>query len=127
MLENSIKKKILNFSDLKTWQEAHALALSIYKASTAFPKSELFGLTNQIRRASVSVGSNIAEGFGRQTQKEKNLFYHHAKGSLLELKSQLFLARDLNYLNKEVSEEIIKSANYTHALLEGLIKTSFSR
>ena len=124
---NLEKKKILNFSDLKAWQEAHSLALVIYKTSSAFPKSELFGLTNQMRRASVSVGSNIAEGFGRQTQKEKNLFYYHAKGSLLELKSQLFLARDLNYLDKGTSENILKSANFTHVLLEGLIKTSFTR
>ena len=127
VMQENFNKKITSFTDLKAWQQAHRLTLAVYKSSKDFPPFEQFGLTNQMRRASVSIESNIAEGFGRQTKKEKNQFYYHAKGSLLELKSQLFLARDLDYMNKEVSEEIINSANFTHAILEGLIKTSFNR
>src|ERR1035437_1229381 len=96
MLE--MQKKIKCFNDLKAWQEAHALVLMVYKCTESFPDKEKFGLTNQLRRAVISVTSNIAEGFGRQTSKEKIQFYYHSNGSLLEIKSQLFAGRDLKYL-----------------------------
>src|ERR1035437_4810950 len=95
---SEIKQKIKSFHDLKAWQEANVLVLMVYKCTEAFPDKEKFGLTNQLRRAVISVTSNIAEGFGRQTAKEKIQFYYPSNGSLLEIKSQLFAGRDLKYL-----------------------------
>jgi len=81
--------KIRHFTDLRAWQEGHTLVLAVYKVTKDFPKEELFGLTNQIRRAVVSVTSNIAEGFTRYSSKEKNQFYFVCLGSLAEVQNQL--------------------------------------
>ena len=81
------KIKIKSFTDLKVWQEGHALVILFYKIAKKFPKDELYSLTNQMKRAAVSVTSNIAEGFGRQSYKEKVQFYYLAQGSLIELKN----------------------------------------
>ena len=91
--------EIKSFTDLIAWQLGHGLALRVYSLSQNFPKEEQFGLTNQIRRAAVSVSSNIAEGFSRYSQKEKIQFYTLALGSLTEIQSQLLLARDLSYIS----------------------------
>ena len=81
-----------SFRDLRVWQEAMKLTVEIYRASGSFPKQEQFGLTQQIRRASVSVPSNIAEGKGRRTDKDFAHFLYHARGSLLEVQTQVLLA-----------------------------------
>ena len=75
--------KIKDFKDLNSWQEAHKLVIMIYEKTKIFPREEMFGLTNQMRRAAISVTSNIAEGFGRQGYKEKIQFYYLAQGSLI--------------------------------------------
>lgn len=93
--------KIQSFKDLLTWQEAQDLAVTVYAVTRCFPDEEKFGLTNQLRRAAVSVGSNIAEGFSRQSYKEKLQFYHIAKGSLTEVESQIDLAYRIKYLSHE--------------------------
>jgi four helix bundle protein len=80
-------EKIVKFRDLTAWKEAHILVLLIYKISDKFPDKEKFGLTNQIRRASVSISSNIAEGFGRYSAKDKTHFYTMAKTSLAEVEN----------------------------------------
>ncbi len=121
------KSKIHSFNDLKAWQEAHALVLLIYKATDSFPDKEKFGLTNQLRRAIISVTSNIAEGFGRQSSKEKIQFYYHSNGSLLEIKSQLFAARDLKYLSVNDFEQLMAQADVSQALLRGLMKSATSK
>ena len=82
---------IKTFKDLKAWQLSFELASKVYRATKNFPKEEQFGITNQLRRASVSISSNIAEGFGRSSRKEKDQFYSIAYGSLLEVESQLLL------------------------------------
>ncbi len=87
-----------NFKDLLIWQRSHQLTLNIYKASTSFPPEEKFGLTSQIRRASASIPTNIAEGCGRQSDAELHRFLAIAMGSASELGYQLLLAKDLNYL-----------------------------
>ena len=92
---------IREFTDLNAWQKAHKVVLLTYRATKYFPKDEMFDLTNQMRRASISAESNIAEGFGRNTQKDKQHFFGIAKGSLLELQSQSITARDLEYLTEE--------------------------
>jgi len=91
------KYKIHTFKDLETWKQAHILVLMVYKATSSFPKYELYSLVDQIRRAVVSISSNIAEGFSRNTKKEKVRFYNISLGSLLEIQNQTQIALDLNY------------------------------
>ncbi|MDO8620391.1 MAG: four helix bundle protein [bacterium] len=120
------ESKIREFTDLLAWQEAHTLVLLVYSATKIFPKDELFGLTNQMRRASVSITSNIAEGFGRQSYKEKVQFFYIAHGSLTELKNQLFIARDLTYISLAEFAKIEGQLARAHRLLQGLLKKSKS-
>lgn len=116
--------KITSFTKLETWQEAHRLVLEAYALSKLFPKEEMFGLANQMRRASVSITSNIAEGFSRQSYKGKAQFYSVALGSLTEVQSQLLIARDLGYIQKSEFDEIASQTIKVHKMLNGLIKSS---
>jgi four helix bundle protein len=115
---------IKSFTDLRVWQESHKLAVQIYTFTKKFPKEETFSLVDQMRRAAVSVTSNIAEGFGRQTYKEKVQFYYIAQGSLTELKNQLLIARDIGYVQKDDFQSVARQANFSHKLLIGLIRKS---
>jgi len=115
---------IKTFKDLNAWKHAHEVVLETYRITKNFPNDEQFGLTNQMRRASVSVTSNIAEGFGRLTKKDKAHFYSIAKGSLFELQSQLQIAYDLQYLDKQFFEKINKDIERTLKLTYGLIKSA---
>jgi len=90
-----------SFRDLSVWQRAIQLTLEIYKLADAFPNSERFGLTNQLRRAAVSVASNIAEGYGRATKGEYIQFLGHARGSVSEVETQLVIARALSFGAKQ--------------------------
>ena len=99
---NKEENKIRYFTDLYAWQEAHKLVLMVYKTTKTFPTEELYGLTSQIRRAVVSVTSNIAEGFTRYSYKEKIQFYAMSRGSLTEVQNQLVIARDIKYLDSKV-------------------------
>jgi four helix bundle protein len=116
--------KIKSFTDLLAWREAHKLLLIVYAETKEFPKDELFCLTSQMRRASLSLTSNIAEGFGRQSYKEKIQFYYLAQGSLTELKNQILASKDIGYLNKVGFDRLVCQANKTHQLLQGLIRSS---
>lgn len=118
--------KIKIFTDLTSWQEAHKLVVLVYKVTKQFPKDEMFGLTSQMRRAVISVTSNLAEGFGRQGYKEKIQFYYLAQGSLTELKNQVFAARDVGYLNQIDFASLMTQADIVHRLLQGLITKSKS-
>lgn len=120
-------EKIISYRDLQVWQEGRKLASKIYRVTHKFPASEQFGITNQMRRAAVSIPSNIAEGFGRSTAKEKNQFYYTAKGSLAELETQLYIAFDVGYVNDQTLSEIMDLASLTHRLLQGLIKANKER
>ncbi|MDO8492887.1 MAG: four helix bundle protein [bacterium] len=124
MIQN--KEKIHSFTDLVAWKDSHKLAIMIYEATKSFPKEEIFGLTNQIRRASVSVVSNIAEDFSRSSAKEKIQFYSVSLGSLTEVQSQLFIARDIQYINKEGFDRILEQTITVSKLCNGLIKKSRS-
>jgi four helix bundle protein len=90
-----------SFRDLRVWQEAIELTTGIYDETARFPKHEIYGLTQQIRRASVSIASNIAEGKGHRSDKEFLHFLFHARGSLLEVQTQLVIAGKLGYLSAE--------------------------
>ena len=116
--------KIKSFTDLKVWQEGHKLVIEIYKATDLFPQKETYSLIDQMRRSATSVTSNIAEGFGRLSYKEKIQFYYLAQGSLIELKNQLLIARDVGYMKIESFDKIAIQANITHQLLQGLITKS---
>lgn len=115
------KRKIQDFTDLIAWQEAHRFALEIYKFTKIFPADEKFGLTSQVRRAAVSVVSNIAEGFSRRTKADKRQFFQIALGSLTEVQSQMLLARDLGYLKPEDFSPAFDSSRRIHKLVNGLI------
>jgi four helix bundle protein len=105
------------------WQKAKALAAEIYRATEPFPKCELYGLTSQLRRAAVSVASNIAEGQGRMTLGEFEHFLGVSRGSLLELETQLAIAVDLKYLSGEDFNKLeVHSCEVRH-LLNGLINS----
>lgn len=115
--------KIQNFTDLNAWKEAHKLSLQVYKATRQFPTDERYGLTDQIRRAAVSITSNIAEGFSRQGIKEKLQFYYMSKGSLTEVQSQLLLAKDLEYVDKKMFDEIYLQTQEVSKLITGLTRS----
>jgi len=121
---NYVDSKIKVFTDLNAWKEAHALVLAIYEITKKFPKEEMFGLTSQIRRCAVSITSNIAEGFSRRSYKEKTQFYSMALGSTTELQSQLLVARDVNYIDKNSHKEIYEQSVKVHKIINGLIKSS---
>lgn len=114
---------ITSFTDIKAWKASHTLALLLYKVTGTFPIDEQYGLTSQLRRAGVSVASNIAEGYGRSTKNDREHFYTMASGSLYEIKSQLILARDLEYIDKKRFDTLAQQANTAHRLLNGLLKT----
>lgn len=114
---------INTFRDIIAWQKAHELVLSVYAVTKSFPRNEEFGLTNQIRRAAVSIPSNIAEGYKRKSNRDSLHFYNIAEGSLKELKYQVLLARDLNYMDKKDYEQISTLADETGRLICGWIKS----
>jgi four helix bundle protein len=116
--------KIQSFKDLDTWKEGHKLVLLVYKITRTFPKDELFALTSQMRRAVVSVTSNIAEGFGRGSYKDKNHFYQMALGSIIEIQNQLMIAKDVQYIGATDFEKINNQAVKVEFICKGLIRKS---
>ncbi|MBI4090749.1 MAG: four helix bundle protein [Candidatus Komeilibacteria bacterium] len=116
--------KIRSFRDLFAWQEAHKLVLDIYTKTRNFPKEEMYGLVNQMRRCVVSVSSNIAEGFSRQSYLEKAHFYSMSQGSVTELQNQLIIANDVHYISDELFQVTYEQSVKVHKLLNGLIKKS---
>ena len=112
-----------DFRQLKVWEKAHQLALAIYKETKSFPKEELYGLTSQIRRASMSIPTNIAEGCGMNTDKEFARFLQIAMGSASETEYQLILAHDLEFLSKETHEKLHTNVEEVKRMLASLLKT----
>ncbi|MEI6228559.1 MAG: four helix bundle protein [Candidatus Saccharibacteria bacterium] len=117
-------KPARNFRDLLAWQIAYKLTLYVYELTKSFPSKEDYGLTSQIKRASVSITSNIAEGFGRRTLKEKDSFYSIAHGSLTEVENQLIIAEGVGYINKIQFAKAEELFVETHKLLYGLRKAN---
>lgn len=118
------KTTIQNFTDLRAWQHAHALSVEIYTVTKNWPREEIFGLTRQVRRSTVSVESNIAEAFGRRTSGDRLHFYDMARASLNELQTQLLLARDIYYLADHDYISLTAQATNCHKILSGLIKAT---
>jgi four helix bundle protein len=110
-----------SYRNLLAWQLAKKLALEIYVCTREFPRHEMYGLTSQMRRAAISVPSNIAEGKGRHSQKELVQFLFRARGSLLELETQLSIAHELGYLNEAAFARLGKMTAEEGRILNGLI------
>jgi four helix bundle protein len=115
-----------SYKDLVAWQKSMDLVTATYRATAGFPKDELFGLTSQLRRAAVSIPSNIAEGQGRLSEKEFRYFLGQARGSLMEVETQLQIAENLGYLQKEQASASLKSCAEVGRILNG-IRTSVSK
>lgn len=109
-----------DFTKLKVWQKAHNLTVNIYKLTSSFPNEEKFGLTNQIRRASVSIESNIAEGCGRNRGKRFSRFLDISQGSCFEVKCQVYIARDLEYISLEKATLVISKIDEIMRMIHAL-------
>jgi four helix bundle protein len=108
------------YRDLRAWQQAMALVTEVYRITRAFPKEELYGLASQMRRAAVSIPSNLAEGHGRNSRNEFRQYIGQARGSLSELETQLEIARNLEYLNDDAAGSLMKQADAIGKMLTGL-------
>lgn len=113
--------EIKTYRDLMVWQKAMALVKEVYSTTRSFPKEEQFGLTQQIRRAAVSIPSNIAEGNGRGTKPDYIRFLQIARGSLYETQTQIELSRDLGFLPDSASKQLCSSCNEIERMLNSLI------
>lgn len=110
-----------SYTQLEVWKKARYLALEVYRLSAKFPKDELYGLTSQIRRAAISIPSNIAEGCGRQYKKETIQFQYIARGSQYELETELHLSLELGYISQEETNKVIEVLIESRKLLSGFI------
>lgn len=117
-----VRNKIgMEYTELEVWKEARGLVNFVYQISKTVPKEEVYGLTSQIRRCAVSIPSNIAEGCGRRTSADTIQFLHISRGSLYELETQLFLALDQGYLNKEEFDELFIQILKCKKLINGFV------
>lgn len=114
---------VKSFQEIKAWQRAHRLVLEIYRITKKFPKEEIYCLTNQIRRAAVSIASNIVEGFKRKSFKDSDHFYNMSEGSLEETKYQLILSKDLGYISVEEFTKLFELAEEVGKTLNGWKKS----
>ena len=112
-----------DFRQLKVWEKSHQPALAIYKITAKFPKEELYGLTSQVRRASMSIPTNIAEGCGRNTDADFARFLQMAMGSASETEYQLLLSLDLGFLNKEQYDKLNPDVTEVKRMLASLLRT----
>lgn len=113
---------VKSYKDLMVWQRAMELCLKVYKITTKFPDSEKFGLTNQLRRATVSVASNIAEGYGRASTGEYLQFLGHARGSIYEVSTQLLIAKGLRFSSPEVLDHAMETCDEVSKMLVSMMK-----
>lgn len=126
-MEQEDRQPIKKFTDLHAWQESHKLVLLVYSLVKTFPKEELFALSSQLRRAVVSITSNIAEGFSRASMADKIHFYTMAHGSLTGTQNQLIIARDVDYCDEDQFDEIFDQSVRAHKLITGIIKSTKAR
>lgn len=115
--------KIYSFEKLNVWQKARNLSTSIYKITKVFPKDEIFGLTSQMRRCSISISSNIAEGSGRHSAKDKARFTEIAFSSALELLNQVMISNDLEFISNQDYDRIRLEIDEITNMLDGLHKS----
>jgi four helix bundle protein len=113
---------VKDFRDLKVWQKAHQLTLSIYQATSSFPSEEKYGLVTQLRRSAVSIPSNIAEGCGRGSDPELGRFLQVAMGSASELEYELLLSHELGFVNRELHQELSERTTEVKRMLASLLQ-----
>ena len=113
-------REVKSYRDLRVWQQGRVLVKEVYRAVKSFPKEEIYGLTSQIKRSAVSIPSNIAEGSSRRSTQEFLRFINIATGSLAELETQLILANDLEFLESETLEKLLKRTDDIGRMLQGL-------
>jgi four helix bundle protein len=111
------------YQELKVWKKSMELTVVVYRTTQKFPDREIYSLTNQMRRAAVSIPSNIAEGKGKSSDRELTVFLCHARGSLYELETQTLIARDLGYLETQVAKNLENMVAETGKMLNGLINS----
>jgi four helix bundle protein len=120
-----------DFKDLRVWAKAHELTLAVYQRTRAFPKEEMYGVTSQLRRASASIGANIAEGCGRRSDAEMRRFVQIARGSANEVEYHLLLARDLDFLtadkHKDLEGKVFEIQRMLASLVQSLNVTVLAR
>ncbi len=114
--------KVYGFRDLQVWQQGKSLTIKIYVLTKTFPREEQFGLVSQMRRAAVSIPSNIAEGFNRYYSKEYKRFLFVALGSCAELETQIEIAKALNYIDVDSCKELLNLLDHESRMLKNLIK-----
>ena len=115
-------EKIRNFRDLDIWKLGKDLVIKIYKATKSLPQEEIFGLISQMRRAAVSIPSNIAEGFNRYHNKEYKQFLYYALGSCGELETQIEICYELKYLSEDYRIDFLDKLNHEERMIRNLIK-----
>ena len=119
-MEGSLR--IQSFENLVVWQHAQDLAVMVYEKTKSFPKEEIYGITNQVRRSAASVSANIAEGFGRKSPKDKLHFFVIAYGSLLETKNFLYLSGRLKFISEDDPDELMKETTSCQKLLNAYMR-----
>ncbi|WP_026710777.1 four helix bundle protein [Flavobacterium filum] len=119
--------RTFSFEKLIAWQKGRELALLIYRTTKQFPKEEIFGLTSQMRRCSISIASNLAEGSGRQSLKEKARFSEIAYSSSLELLNQVILSNDFEYINENDYLSLREKIAEVNMLIDGLYKSQIKK
>jgi four helix bundle protein len=123
----SVKPVVQSYRDLIVWKKSMALVLNVYRCTQAFPKIETYGLTSQLRRAVVSVPSNIAEGQARLSTGEFKHFLGNARASLAEVETQILIARGLDYLDQNPSDDLLTATAEIGRILNGLIASLANR
>lgn len=113
-----------NYEDLEVWQKAHALTIRVYRVTDGFPRTEMFGLTSQIRRASSSIGANLAEGCGRWSDAELARYVQIAMGSASELQNHLRLATDLGFFSPADHSSVLDDVTRVRQMLTALLQKS---
>ena len=114
--------KVTKFTDLIAWQEGHQLVVAVFTSTATYP-GKYIALSSQMQRAAVSITSNIAEGFGRQSYADKKHFYVVARGSLTELQNQILIARDIGLCKEPSFKDLADRSIMVHKLIIGLIKS----
>ncbi|HTW58222.1 MAG TPA: four helix bundle protein [Terriglobales bacterium] len=122
-MQCSVSAVVKSYRDLVVWKKAMALVLDVYRSTQTFPKSETYGLVSQLRRAAVSIPSNIAEGQARLSTGEFRHFLGNARGSLMEVETQILIARDLGYLRQDEGENLLGVAAEVGRILNGLLSS----
>ena len=118
-----MSEKLKSYKELKVWQRSYQLCLEIYKITKGFPDEEKYGLTSQLRRAAVSVPSNISEGYGRKTTPEYIQFLYIAYGSICEIETQILLSGDLGYISNGRLEMLNEGIREVERILKALIRS----